>query len=159
MGLRQELPTGESTLPDWAGADKTVPEMQKMKPCGTQHLIPVVGETAEVAMGQPSSLCKALNPDEIVIPDRTQIPRKPLLLAGMLTGILMLSGILTGILILAAMLTGVLILVVTPGSEEINISEGTPIPDGAQTVSRRMQIKLRKRHQRRNWLVYRKPRE
>ena len=130
-----------------------------MKPCGIQHLIPVVGEAVEVAMGQPSIPRKPPIPGEIVMLDKTQIPRKPLLLAGMLTGILMLSGILTGILILSGILTGILILAVTPGSEEINISEGTPIPDGAQTVSRRTQIRLRKRHQRRNWIVYRKPRE
>ena len=43
MGLRREFLTGEPTLPDWAGADKTVPEMQRMKPRGIQHLIPVAG--------------------------------------------------------------------------------------------------------------------
>ena len=158
-GLRQELLTGEPPLPDWVSAAKTVPEMQRMKPCGIQHLIPVVGETAEVAMGQPSIPCKTLKPGEIVMPDKTQIPRNPLLLAGMLTGILMLSGILTGILILAGILTGILILAGTPRSEEINISEGTPISDEARTVSRRTPIRLRKRYQRRNWIAYRKPRE
>jgi len=150
MGLGQELLTGEPTLPDLVGADKMVPEIQRMKPSGIQHLIPVVGEKAEVAIGQPSIPCKALKPGEIVMPDKTQIPRKPLLLAGMLTGILMLSGVLTGILILAGILTGILILAVTPESEEIDISEGTPITDRARTVSRQTQIRLRKRHLRRN---------
>ena len=93
------------------------------------------------------------------MPDKTQIPGKPLLLAAMLTGILMLSGILTGILILAGILTAILILAGTPESEETDISEGTPISDGAQTVSLRTQIRLRKRHQRRNWVSRRVPRE
>ena len=158
MGPCQEFLTGEPTLPNWVSADKTVPEMQMMKPSGIQHLIPVVGETAEVAMGQLSILCQPLKPGEIVIPDKTQILRKPLLLAGMLT-VLMLSGILTGILILAGILTGILILAGTPGSEEINISEGTPISNEARTISWRTQIRLRKRYQRRNWIAYRKPRE
>ena len=159
IGLHQELPTGESTLPGRIGAEKTVPEMQRMKPCGIQHLIPVVGETAEAAMGQPSIRCKPLKPGEMVMPEKTRIPYKHLLLAGILTGILIFSGILTGILILAGILTGILILAGTPESEETDISEETLISDGAQTVSRRTQIRLRKRHQRRNWIVYRKPRE
>ena len=157
--LRQELLTGESTLPGRVGADKTVPEMPRMKPCGIQRLIPVAGEAAEVTIAQPLIQCKPLKPGEMALPHKTWIPCKPLLLAGILAGILIFSGILTGILILAGILTGILILAGTPESEEIDNSEETPISDGAQTVSRRMQIKLRKRYQRRNWIVYRKPRE
>jgi len=136
MGLRQELLTGEPTIPDWVGAEKAVPEMQRMKSCGIQHLIPVVGETAEVAMGQPSIRCKPLKPGQMVMPEKTRIPSKPLPLAGILTGILIFSGILTGILILAGILTGILILAETPEAEEIDITEGTPISDEAQTASR-----------------------
>ena len=93
------------------------------------------------------------------MPSKTRVPGKLQLLAAMLTGILMLSGILTGILILAGILTVILILAGTPDYEETDISEETPILDGAQTVSLRTQIRLRKRYQRRNWVPRSVPRE
>ena len=80
------------------------------------------------------------------------------MVAGILTGILIFSGIITGILILAGILTGILILAGIPESEETGISE-TPISGRAQMVSRRTQIRLRKRPQRRNWIIYRELRE
>ena len=113
----------------------------------------------EATMAQPSFQYEILNPGEMVVQDKTPMPGKPLLLAGVLTGVLMFSGILTGILILAGIQTGILMLAGTPEPEEIDISEGTPISDGGRTISRRAQIRLGRRHQRRNWIVYRKPRE
>lgn len=159
MKLNQELPTGEPTIPDRVGPGMAVPKKQRAKLNGIPGLIPVVGETAEVPIAQPSFRCETLKPGEIIVQDRTLMPGKPLFLAGMLTGVLMFSGTLIGILILAGIQTGILILARTPEPKEIDISEGTPISDGARTISRRTQIRLRKRYQRRNWIVYRKPRE
>ena len=159
MKLRQELPTGEPAIPDRVCPGMAIPKTQRTKLCQIPGLIPVVRETAEATMAQPSCRCEILNPGEMVVQDNTQMPRKPLLLVGVLSGILMLSGILTGTLILAGILTGILMLARTPEPEEIDSSEGAPIANGARTVSRRTQIRLRKRHQRRNWIVYRKPRE
>ena len=88
-------------------------------------------------MVQPSLRCEILNPREMVVQDKTPMPGKPLFLAGMLTGVLMFSGTLTGILILAGILAGILMLARTPKPEDIDISEGTPISDGARMVSRR----------------------
>ena len=119
MKLRQELPAGEPTIPV---------------------------ETAEAAKAQQSCRYEILKPGEMIVQDKTPMPGKPLLLAGVLIGILMFSGTLTGILILAGIQTGILILVGTPESQEIDILEETPISDGARTVSRRTQIRLRKRH-------------
>ena len=161
MKLRQELPTSEPTIPDRGCQGMAIPKTQRTKLCQIPGLIPVVRETAEATMAQPSCRCEILNTGEMVVQENTPMPRKPLLLAGALSGILMLSGILTGTLILAGILTGILMLAGTPEPEEIDISEGThtPISDRAQTVSRRTQIRLRKRHQRRNWIVYSKLRE
>ena len=134
MKLRQELPAGEPTIPV---------------------------EMAEAAMAQQSCRCEILKPGEMIVQDKTPMPGKPLLLAGVLIGILMFSGILTGVLILAGIQTGVLMLAGTLESEEIDISEGThtPISDRAQTVSRRTQIGLGKRRRRRGWVVCGEPGE
>ena len=161
MYLSQELPTGEPSIPDgvYPGRSQTVPKTQNTKPCGILGLPPVVGERAEPTKSLPSIPRKTLKSAATVIPSKTRVPGKLQLLAAMLTGILMLSGILTGILILAGILTAILILAGTPDYEETDISEETPISDGAQTVSLRTQIRLRKRYQRRNWVPRSMPRE
>ena len=137
MKLNQELPTGEPTIPDRVGPGMAVLKKQRTKLNGIPGLIPVVGETAEVPIAQPAFLCETLKPGEMIVQDRTLMPGKPLFLAGMLTGVLMFSGTLTGILILAGILAGILMLARTPKPEDIDISEGTPISDGARMVSRR----------------------
>ena len=159
MKLSQELPTGEPTIPDRVGPGMAIPKTQRTKLSGIPGLIPVPGETAEVPIAQPSFRCETLKPGAMIVQDRTLMPGKPLFIAGVLTGVLMFSGILTGILILAGIQSGILMLAATIEPEEIDISEGKPISDGARTISRRTQIRLRNRHQRRNWIVYRKARE
>lgn len=111
---------------------------------------------ADVTMAQPSLRCGTLKPGKMVVLDSTQTPGKSLLLAGILIGVLMHAVIPTGTLMLAGILTGILILAGTPESQEFNISDETPVSDGARTVSRRTQIRLREQYQRRNWRVYRR---
>ena len=159
MKLNQELPTSEPTIPERVGPGMAVLKKQSIKLNGIPGLIPVVGETAQVPIAQPSFRCETLKPGEMIVQDRTLMPGKPLFLVGVLTGVLMFARTLTGILILAGILAGIQMLAGTPEAEEIDTSKGTPISDGARTVSRRTQIRLGKRHQRRNWIVYRKARE
>ena len=153
MQLNQELPTSEPTIPERVGPGMAVLKKQSIKLNGIPSLIPVVGETAQVPIAQPSFRCETLKPGEMIVQDRTLMPGKPLFLVGVLTGVLMFARTLTGILILAGILAGILMLAGTPEPEEIDISEG------ARTVNCRMQIRLSKRHQRWNWIVYRKLRE
>lgn len=145
--LRQELPTREHTQPGRAGPGGTVRAIQATKP-SIPHLIRGVRETADDKIAQRSIQSETLTPSETITQGRTRIPDKPLSLAGILSGILMLAGILVRIPMLAGIFTRILRL---GAPEEIEISDRT------QTVSSRMQIRLKKRYQRRKWIIYRKP--
>ncbi|KAG0643275.1 kinase-like domain-containing protein [Tuber brumale] len=88
MELRKELPTCEPTLPGRAGSSRTIRICQREKSREISPRKPVVGETAETKMSQPSIRRKILT------------PRETLMLSGILIAILILAGTPIGIVIL-----------------------------------------------------------
>ena len=157
MKQRQELPTSDPTIPGGAGSGRTAQAIQMTKP-GIPRLMPAVREAMGDKVTPPLIQYQTRTPGETLMPNTTRMPDKPIVSwdpsrspsssrdpnPNPNTGRTLRQN-------LNQNLGGTL------APEETEILGGTPTSGGTQTAAGRTQIRLRKRHQRRKWIVYRKP--